>query len=284
MTFRSRFPVILLTALLALTLVGATSADTARSVHPGVQMRTEGGQCTANFVFTDGDDLFLGQAAHCAAVGATSGVNGCETESLPMGTEVQIEGATQPGTLAYSSWATMRDVGEERLNPCQFNDFSLVRVAEADERRVSPTLPIGGPKGINTQGTTAGETIYTYGASELRQGIEELSPKTGTSLGTVGNGWSHAVITPVTPGLPGDSGSAVLDSEGRALGVLVTLEILPRPGANGVTDLSHALAYANRFADASNSEVGGSRIRLVNGTRPLEPTGLVGLVGSLLPL
>src|SRR5690606_21000342 len=36
------------------------------TIHPGVQMITGGGQCTANFVFTQGDDVFLGYAAHCA--------------------------------------------------------------------------------------------------------------------------------------------------------------------------------------------------------------------------
>jgi hypothetical protein len=40
-------------------------------------------------------------------------------------------------------------------------------------------------------------------------------------VGDDGNGWSHTVYT-VTPGIPGDSGSAFLDASGNALGVLST--------------------------------------------------------------
>src|SRR5688500_16524630 len=36
------------------------------AVHPGVQTDTAGGQCTANFIFTAGTEVYIGQAAHCA--------------------------------------------------------------------------------------------------------------------------------------------------------------------------------------------------------------------------
>ena len=39
-------------------------ADTA-TIHPGVQMYTDGAQCTGNFVFTDGAaNVYVGYAAH----------------------------------------------------------------------------------------------------------------------------------------------------------------------------------------------------------------------------
>jgi hypothetical protein len=59
-------------------------------------------------------------------------------------------------------------------------------------------------------------------AGNWRGGITQLSPKRGVSLGDDGAGWSHNVAT-VTPGVPGDSGSAFLDANGGALGVLSTL-------------------------------------------------------------
>ena len=40
------------------------------TVHPGVQTFTEGAQCTANFIFRDGADTFIGQAAHCSGPAA----------------------------------------------------------------------------------------------------------------------------------------------------------------------------------------------------------------------
>ena len=47
-------------------------------VHPGVQMYTDGSQCTANFVFTDAaDNVYVGYAAHCAASGEDTDTDGC---------------------------------------------------------------------------------------------------------------------------------------------------------------------------------------------------------------
>ena len=215
------------------------------TIHPGVQTVTDGGQCTANFVFSNGTDVFLGQSAHCSSTGGSTDTDGCDSGSLPIGTPVEIDGATQPGTLAYNSWLTMQAVGEQDRNTCAFNDFALVKVAEADEARVSPAIPvIGGPTGIDTDGTRFGDPVSSYGNSSLRLGVSALSPKEGVSLGTNGGGWNHPVYT-ATPGIPGDSGSAFIDASGRAIGVLSTLAIAPLAGSNGVTDLAKALDYAN---------------------------------------
>ncbi len=248
-------------------------ADTA-TIHPGVQMYTEGAQCTANFVYTDGaGSTYVGYAAHCAGLGAATDTNGCDAGSLPLGTKVDfveggslVSGGTKvgSGTLAYSSWLTMQAKGETDENACAYNDLALVKVAAADVSKVNPSLPFwGGPVGINTAGTAVGDTVYSFGNSSLRAGVEELSPKQGTSVGTEGEGWSHPVYT-VTPGVPGDSGSAFLDAEGNALGTLSTLAIAPLAGSNGVGDLSHELSYAK-----ANGGISG--LALVPGTEPFSP-------------
>ena len=74
--------------------------------------RTDGAQCTANFLFTDGSATYLGQAAHCSGTGGSTEVDGCTSGSLPLGTEVEIGGATRPGTLVYNSWLAMQEAGE----------------------------------------------------------------------------------------------------------------------------------------------------------------------------
>jgi len=211
-------------------------------------MVTDGAQCTANFILErqlDGQrELYIGYAAHCAADGASTQTNGCEVGSLPLGTQVQIDGATKSGTLAYSSWGAMVDRDETNGNACAYNDFALVRIDPADHGRVNPSVPIiGGPAGLGGA-TAVGEQVYSYGNSSLRLGIEALSPKTGTSLGTSGDGWTHTVYT-VTPGIPGDSGSGFLDSDGDAFGVTSTVAIAPLAASNGISDLRKALAYAN---------------------------------------
>ena len=88
-----------------------------------------------------------------------------------------------------------------------------------------------------------------------------LSPKTGVSLGDLeeSGGWSEEVYT-VTPGIPGDSGSAYMDASGNALGVLSTVEFAPLPAANGVGTLAKELAYANAAT--------GLGVQVANGTTP----------------
>lgn len=225
------------------------------TITPGVQMLTEGAQCTANFVFTDGAEAYLGYAAHCAGTGAATDTNGCDAGTLPLGTPVEIEGADHPGTLAYSSWATMQAVGEADPDACAYNDLALVRIDPADVAKVNPSIPHwGGPTGLDTDGVPAGEQVYSYGNSSLRQGIALLSPKTGLSLGTTGSGWTHPVYT-LTPGIPGDSGSAFLDAEGNALGVLSTLAVAPLPLSNNVSDLSRGLDYMRAHTDLDAVQV-----------------------------
>ncbi|MET0525087.1 MAG: serine protease [Nocardioides sp.] len=233
-------------AILAGPATAAAAAPTwapaaSASIHPGVQMYTEGAQCTANFVFTDAaGTTYVGYAAHCAGT--------------PVG----------EGTLAYSSWLTMQQRGERDPHTCDYNDLALVQVDADDVAKVNPSVPFwGGPVGINTEGTAAGDTVYSYGNSSLRAGVSQLSPKQGSSLGTTGEGWTHPVYT-VSPGVPGDSGSAFLDAEGNALGTLSTLAIAPLAGSNGVGDLAHELAYAQQHGGIAGLE-------LVPGTEPFTP-------------
>ena len=250
------------------------SAATA-SITPGVQTNTAGsGQCTANFVFTDrAGHVYLGQSAHCASTGAATDTDGCQAESLPLGTRVRFNRGGSllsagrqvgAGTLVYSSWVTMQRRQESRANACAFNDFALVKVRASDVRKVNPSIPFwGGPTGVNRAGTAVGHRVYSFGNSGIRLGVEQLSPKTGFSLGTDGAGWNHPVYT-LSPGVPGDSGSAFLDGRGRAMGTLSTLALAPLPASNGVGDLSRELSYAQRFS-------GIAGLRLAQGTEPFAP-------------
>ena len=237
------------------------------TIHPGVQTFTDGAQCTANFVFFDATDIYIGQAAHCSGTGAATDTNGCDAGSLPLGTPVEVDGATRPGTLAYSSWIAMQAAGENDANTCDYNDIALVRIDPADHGRVNPTIPFwGGPTGV-TGTTTQGAKVLSYGNSSLRAGVTQLSPKEGVSLGQTGGGWSHSVFT-VSPGIPGDSGSAFIDKQGRAFGVLATLQIAPLAGSNGVGDVSREVTYMRSH--------GGPQAELALGTEAFR--------GPLLPV
>ncbi len=250
-------------------------ADSAQ-IHPGTMMYTEGAQCTANFVFTDASsNVYVGYAAHCAGTGAATDTDGCKASSLPLGTKVTfneggslISEGTQvgSGTLVYSSWDTMHKLGTTDANTCAYNDFALVKVAAADVAKVNPSVPFwGGPTGIDTDGTAAGDQVWTYGNSSLRAGLDPLSPHTGISLGddAADGGWSHPLYT-VSPGIPGDSGSGFLSDGGKAIGVLSTLGLAPLPASNNIGDLAKELAFAQQHS-------GISGLQLVNGTEPFSP-------------
>jgi hypothetical protein len=250
-------------------------ADTAL-IHPGTMMYTDGAQCTANFVYTDGaGNVYVGYAAHCAGKGEATDTNGCNVESVPLGTAVTFtndgnlasEGtAVGHGTLAYSSWITEKALGTTDANTCAYNDLALVKVNAADVSKVNPSIPFwGGPTGIDTDGTKAGDRVWTYGNSSLRGGVAPLSPHTGISLGDAAadGGWSHPLYT-VSPGIPGDSGSAFVSAGGKAVGVLSTLGLAPLPASNNIGDLAKELAFAQAHS-------GISGLKLENGTEPFNP-------------
>lgn len=258
------------------TAVPATAAAWAPAatapIHPGVMTFTAGGQCTANFVFQNGSAVYLGQAAHCAGTGGQTETNGCDSGSLPLGTKVEIDGATRQGVLAYSSWLAMKAARETNPSACEYNDFALVRVDPADVGRVNPSVPgFGGPHGLASAGEL-GSTVYSYGNSSLRFGVRQLSPKQGTVVQREGGGWSTTLYT-VTPGVPGDSGSGFLSPTGAAIGVLSTVQAFPVAGSNGVSDLPRALAYAR-----SHSPLTG--LTLVGGTEPFRADLVAAIAGG----
>ena len=252
------------------------SAATA-AVHPGVQMVTNGAGCTANFIYSDGANVFIGQAAHCASTAISTQTDGCTTASLPINTPVAVQGATRPGVLAYSSWITMQQVGETDPNTCAFNDLALVRLDPADVSLVNPSVPVwGGPLALSGNatggGTTPGERLFSYGNSRMRPDTL-LSPREGVSVGDRGAGWAHDGYY-VSPAIPGDSGSAVLDAAGNAVGIISFLEIVvldanvptAQVGSITATDLSQELAYLHAHGPTSVS-----RADLVPGTEAFNP-------------
>ncbi|MGE5527197.1 MAG: serine protease [Methanosarcina sp.] len=260
-------------AALAMILPSVASAwapASTATIHPGVQTFTEGAQCTSNFVFQEGSTIFIGQAAHCSGTGGQTETDGCTSGSLPLGTAVEVTGATKPGTLAYNSWLTMQARGESDADTCAYNDLALIKLDPADVGSVNPSVPgFGGPTGVGSVGGL-GSTVYSYGNSELRGGITKLSPKQGIVIENEGGGWSHIVST-LTPGIPGDSGSGFMNEAGQAIGVLSTLQIAPLAGTNGVGDLGKELAYERAHGPYPNLE-------LVPGTQPFNAD----LIGAIL--
>jgi len=269
----------LLTVLAALSIVALSPASSpawapakTATIHPGVQVFTAGAQCTSNFVFQEGSAVYLGQAAHCSGTGGQTETDGCSSGSLPLGTPIEVTGASRPGTLVYNSWLTMQEKGEADPDACAYNDLALIRIDPADVGSVNPSVPgFGGPTGVGTVGDL-GSTVYSYGNSELRGGVTRLSPKQGIVVQNEGGGWSHIVVT-LTPGVPGDSGSGFLNDSGEAIGILSTLQLAPLAGTNGVGDIGKELAYLH-----ANSAFGA--LQLVHGTEAFKPNLVEAILGA----
>lgn len=265
-----RNPLIVFATLAVCALVSAaplqkrqpTWADaSAATVHPGVNTDTNGGSCTSNFVFYDSsNNVYIGQAAHCSGTGEATSTDGCQSGSLPEGTKINVDGASQPGTMVYNSWIRMQQKGERDANTCAYNDFALIKLDPADYAKVNPSIPkFGGPSGIRTSDVATGEPIFAFTNSVLRQGIPFLQPKYGVQTQQIGEGWSHQVLGQFD--IPGDSGSGAIDGKGLAVGTLSTLALLPIPTINGFGDFSKEYEYMRSFDDLSD-------IVLALGTEP----------------
>jgi hypothetical protein len=265
----------------AMAVVGALAPAAASAwapagsatIKPGNMTFTDGAQCTSNFIFQDASNVYIGQAAHCSGTGGATETDGCDSGSLPIGTPVEVTGASRPGTMVYNSWLEMQADAESNPDTCAYNDFALVRLDPVDVGKVNPSVPgFGGPTGLGPSSAMLGDTAYSYGNSSLRGGVTKLSPKQGIVVQSEGNGWSRTVYT-ATPGIPGDSGSGFMSGSGAAIGVLSTLQVLPIAGSNGVGDLRKELAYMH----AHSSFTGAN---LVNGTEPFKPDLVGAILGS----
>lgn len=215
------------------------------SIRPGVVVRA-GGQCTSNFLFATPHNatLMLGVAAHCVADAPDTSTDGCSEEVEPMepGTQVEVEGASQPGVLVYSSWWTMQTMEDPGEDACRYNDFALVALDPDDREKISPAVKeFGGPTGLaSADAVGVGDEVKWYGSTSLTPDGRQTSRHEGNIVSS--QSWSFQAYS-VIPGVPGDSGSGFMLEDGSAAGVLVTVQTV-YPGANGATKLDPALAFA----------------------------------------
>jgi hypothetical protein len=228
-------------AVVALAAAGPASAApswapaSSATIHPGVQTITDGGQCTSNFVFYDASNTSTSARPRTASgTDGNTATNGCDAGSLPVGTPVEVDGASRPGDHGLQlvdHHAAARGGGPRHL-PVQRPSRSSGSTRRTSPE-VNPSIPFwGGPTGLASSVADQSK-VLSYGNSSLRAGITQLSPKEGVKLLTDGNGWSHDVLTG-QPWHPGDSGSAFIDKTGKAFGVLSTLQLAPAAGSNGV--------------------------------------------------
>ncbi|MEJ8279561.1 serine protease [Pseudonocardia spirodelae] len=218
-------------------------------IGPGTVTETTGaGLCTAGFVFTAGDRTFLAQAAHCGGTGDETETDGCTSAAVPLGTPVRVHGrgGTVTATLAWSSWNTMQARGETDPDVCAYNDLALVELPAGSAADTGSAVPFfGGPAGVRTAPLAPGTPVYGLTNAPGPGGVRSVGARSGAVAGEVGGGWGHAVYA-VQDGVAGESGSPLLDAEGRAIGVLSSLTTTADLPSVEYTDLARALDYAAR--------------------------------------
>jgi hypothetical protein len=141
--------------------------------------------CTANFIYSNGSQYFIGTAGHCV-------------DKVGQAVYMQVN---TPGV-----GASIANVGtvSKFVNGGVGNDYSVIAIAPGFT--VDPKLPQGGPQGIYTGCGPTAVLHYGHGYGvAVAQG--KLEGGLATNWYDDGYGWTGA-------GAPGDSGSAVVTADG----------------------------------------------------------------------
>lgn len=212
-------------SLLALGLVALTgTAAACEGLSPGDQMVTDAGLCTLAFILADANDLYFATAGHCIQVD--------QRASTPDHGEIGVGvfHFLEPETGSSSDGSPGMDFGLVRIHPEQYAKLNP-KVCGWD-----------GPVGLY-EGGNEGGGVRHYGHGLI---FGDLGPTTqqreGLFLFTDEQAfyWTGA-------GVPGDSGSAVLDESNLAVGVfthvIAGVNGIP-PADNGGTRLQRGLDLA----------------------------------------
>ena len=189
--------------------------------------------CTANFIFTDSVDYYIGTAGHC-------------TNSAGETVTMQVDTTTlaDVGTVVAR---TNHPPGDGIPG----DDFSLIKLDPAVVAKwgVDPAIPfIGGPQGVYDG--CGPETVRHYGHG-YGVAVAQGKPEGGLATSWYENsyGWTGF-------GAPGDSGSPVVTTDGRAAGNFTHLIVHTRyPGSNLAGMRATAIL---RFAGVSLVNADGS--------------------------
>jgi hypothetical protein len=176
-------------------------------VRPGAIVNSEAGQCTFNFLFNGSDGhRYIGTAGHCIlGESPVGGDVGEESWAPGTGPEATDGAGNRIGEFAY---AILQDP----------KDFALIRLDPGVE--ASPQMcHFGGPTGSNAdQG--ADPVVLNHFGNGIGVG-SVLPARSALAFGMPHPDHVYAEGAVV----PGDSGSGIISSDGRAVGVIVTVGV-----------------------------------------------------------
>jgi hypothetical protein len=183
---------------------------TCPGVRPGAIVRSDVvGLCTLNFLFLGSDgSSYVGTAGHCILVKDLLGGDVGERSWAPgTGPVARDDGGNRIGEFAY---AILQDP----------KDFSLIRL-DAQVEASAGMCHFGGPTAVNDDqpGLLQPVVLNWFGNGV---GVGAVVPARSALAAGMPNP-DHVFAQGVA--VPGDSGSGVISSDGRAVGVLVTVGV-----------------------------------------------------------
>lgn len=216
-----------------LATIGALPASTAKcaGIRPGQQVASSKGRCTMNFLFNGSDGhRYMGVAGHCVID------SGERTWAAGTGPLATVNGQ-RVGEWSYAVYGGGRD-------------FALVRL-DAGVPATGELMHFGGPTGLYTAHAATPSVLHHYGQISTTGNL--VPARSMVALNTL----SSTHVSAAGTGVWGDSGSAVIDSDGLAVGVLVTLGGFSgySAGTNGITRLDNQLGVASSRLGVSLSLV-----------------------------
>ena len=190
--------------LIPVPAAAPVGTGTCPGVRPGAIVNSDAGQCTFNFLFNGSDGRrYIGTAGHCILGESPIGGDVGEESWAPgTGPEATDGDGNRIGEFAY---AILEDP----------KDFALIRLDSGVP--ASPQMcHFGGPNGTNTDQGSSPVVLNHFG--------------NGVGVGTVLPARSALAFGMPDPDhvyaegavVPGDSGSGIISSDGRAVGVIVT--------------------------------------------------------------
>jgi hypothetical protein len=192
-------------------------AESCPGVRPGALVESDSGLCTFNFLFTGSDGRrYIGTAGHCILGESPFGGDEGERSWAPGSGPVARDGdGNRVGEFAYAILQDPKDFALIRLDPGVVANAQMCH--------------FGGPTGINSDRTASAVVLHHFGQGV---GVGTAVPaRSATALGMPHPDHVYAQGAVV----PGDSGSAIQSSDGRAVGVIVTTGLhLGSIGTSGV--------------------------------------------------
>ena len=190
--------------LIPVPAAAPAGTGTCPGVRPGAIVNSEVGQCTFNFLVTASNGArYMGTAGHCilgeSPIGGDVGEQSWASGTGPVATDAD------GNRIGEFSYAILQDP----------KDFSLIRLDPGVQ--ASPQMcHFGGPTGTNDD-TGSGAVVLNHFGNGIGVG-SVLPARSALALGMPDPDHVYAQGAVV----PGDSGSGIISSDGRAVGVIVT--------------------------------------------------------------